>query len=362
MAQAPEVAIPVAPQQVVPPAEGPPPAGLPGEALPVPTAGTKQAAITADDNTNTLLISGTAEQIELSRQLLDWLDVLPPQVQIQAIIAEISLTRDTSLGFQWESLGRVLGTFQGQPFVGDVGTNFGLGAGEDSGDTTTRPMGFFGQISGPEFNAVLSALTSDSHARILSTPSIFTSNNQPGAINVSTQRPLPTGSITTTTGTGAAVATGMEYEFVGITLSVTPRITQNNTVEMDIAVSANEPGPSVTVAGQEFPSSLARETEANIKVKDGYTVILGGLMRDTLKRTATRVPLLGDLPIVGSLFRSTVSRREKSELVVFLTPRVVRTEGEAAALTEATKGKMLEVPRSLKAPADGSGAGTGTGK
>jgi general secretion pathway protein D len=322
-----------------------------GEPLPGPSAVGRQATIMADDNTNTLLISAAPEQIELARQLLDWLDVLPPQVHIQAIIAEITLTRDTSLGFQWESLGRIFGKFQGGTFTGDVSSNFGLLQKDDQGKVIT-PTGFFGQISGPEFHAVLSALTTDSHARILSTPSVFTSNNQPAQINVSSQRPFPRGTLTTTTGTtNLAVSTSIDYLSVGIVLTVTPRITQNNVVQMDVTIAADEPGAAVNIAGQEYPSVSARQLQTpSISVKDGYTIVLGGLMRDTITRTASRVPLLGDLPIVGSLFRSTSSKREKSELVVFLTPRVVRTESQAAAVTEAEKAKLLEVPRSLRGP------------
>ncbi len=123
---------------------------------------------------------------------------------------------------------------------------------------------------------------------------------------------------------------------------------------MDVTVSADEPGASVNVGGQDYPSVNRRQTKASLSIKDGNTIILGGLMRDTLTRTSTRVPLLGDLPVVGSLFKSSKSNREKSELLVFLTPHVVRTSAEAAALTDKVKEKSLEVPRSLQGPSDGS--------
>jgi general secretion pathway protein D len=281
-------------------------------------------------------------------------------VQIRAIIAEVTLTRNTSLGFQWESLARTFGTFRGGTFTGDVSSNFGLDQlTTDASGNVTSPSGLFGQISGPEFHAVLNALTTDSHARILSAPSIFTSNNQQAQIDVSSSRPFPQGSLTTTVGTGAAVSTSITYQSVGIVLTVTPRVTQGNMVQMDVSVSADEPGASVNIAGQDYPSVNARRTQASLNVKDGNTVVLSGLMRDTITRTASRVPLLGDLPLIGSLFRSTSSDREKSELLVFLTPHVVRTPAEAVALTDSVKANMLETPKSLQGPSDGSGSDRG---
>ncbi len=321
----------------------------------VPVSSVRQPIVNADDNTNTLLISASPEQLELVKQLLEQLDVAPPQVYIQAIIAEVALARNTSLGFQWENLGRTFGQFQGNTYTGDISSNFGLGTiAKDAAGNVTGPTGFFGQISGDSFHAVVTALTTDSHARILSTPSIFTSNNQKAQIDVSSSRPFPRGSLTTTQGTGAAISTSIDYQSVGIVLTVTPRVTQGNMVQMEVTVSADEPGASVNVGGQDFPSVNRRQTNASLNIRDGNTIILGGLMRDTITRSATRVPLLGDLPIVGSLFKSTKSIREKSELLVFLTPHVVRTSAEAAALTDRVKQRELEVPRSLQGPSDGS--------
>ncbi|MGD0110448.1 MAG: type II secretion system secretin GspD [Armatimonadota bacterium] len=363
IAQASEAPIPVAPQPAAPPSEGSISTPSPEIAQSVGGPSVKQPVMTADDNTNTLLISASPAQLDLVRQLLDQLDVAPPQVQIQAIIAEVTLTQNTSLGFQWESLGRVLGTFRGGTFTGDISSNFGLDQlTTDTNGNVTGPSGLFGQISGPQFHAVLNALTTDSHARILSAPSIFTSNNQQAQIDVSSSQPFPQGSLTTSVGTGAAVSTSITYQSVGIVLTVTPRVTQGNMVQMDVSVSADEPGASVNIAGQDYPSVNARRTQANLNVKDGNTIILSGLMRDTITRTGSRVPILGDLPLIGSLFRSTTSDRQKSELLVFLTPHVVRTPAEAAALTDKIKNNMLETPRSLRGPSDASAPAPDTSK
>ncbi len=350
-AQAQQQRPPARPDRVIRPPAAPAERGAmppPEEAYPASTYG--KPTITADDNTNVLLISAPPEQMDLIKQLLGQLDVLPPQVHIQAIIAEVSITRDTSLGFQWEGLKSLYRTDEGDTFNGTFQTNFGL----DSTDSGTSPSGFSGIITGPDdFRAVLSALTTDSHARILSTPGIFTTSGQPATINVSTTRPYPRGILSSTT-SGSTISVALDRENVGIVLNVTPRVTSGDMVQMDVSVAANEVGAPVSIAGQEYPTTQERSADASIHVKSGYTVILGGLMRDTITRTGSRVPLLGDLPIVGALFRSTRSKREKSELLVFLTPTVVRTPEEAAQVTEEQKSKLPEIPRTLQRPANGS--------
>jgi len=357
IAQAPDIGAPV---QVAPQPEGPG-GGVPGEEYPpmasVTGAGVAQSVIVADDNTNILLISAPPEQIDLIEQMIEKLDVLPPQVHIRAIIAEVELSRDTSLGFQWESLRRTWGTFGGDSFTGHVGTNLGVSAPAltiEKGVVTSKtlPSGFFGSISGPEFEAVINALTTDSRARVLSAPSIFTSNNQPAKIDISKQIPIPTGTFQTTTGAGT-ISTSIGYRSVGIVLEVTPRVTQGDVVQMEVSISADEPGAEVTVADLSYPSINQRLAEATLSVKAGHTVVLGGLMREQITHSASRVPLLGDLPLIGPLFSSTKSGKSKSELLVFLTPYVVRNPAEMAELTDREKSRLPEIPRSLRGPSAG---------
>ncbi len=338
-----------APPEQVPPQPGQPapePGMEPEPAVEEPgTPAVAQAMITADDNANILLISAPPEQVDLIRQALEELDVLPPQVHIQAIIAEVSLTRDTSLGFQWNKLPLIVS--DSGEYTGEFHTDFGLPTG-DGTDTETL-LGLFGQITGEDFEAVLTALTTDSHVRILATPSIFTSNNQQATIDVSKGIPFVT-STSRYEQTGSK-SSSVEYKSVGIVLEVTPRVTQGNVVQMEVHVTSNELGDSITVADETYPSTNQRVADATLSIKDGYTIVLGGLMRDTIHRSSNKVPILGDLPILGSLFRTSDSRREKSELLVFLTPHVVRSPAEAAQVTEAEKSKLPEVPRTLRTPA-----------
>lgn len=357
IAQAPDVGVVSMPAQVAPQPEAPPAAGgaPPSSGAEAPEtasitgAGVSQAVIVADDNTNTLLISASPEQIDLVEQMLEKLDVLPPQVHIRAIIAEVTLSRDTSLGFQWENLRRTWGTFNGARFAGNIGTNLGVKniVRDANNNVTSTPSGFFATLSGQEFDAVVNALTSDSRARVLSAPSIFTASNQPARIDISQQIPIPTGTFQTTTGAGT-ISTSIGYRSVGIVLDVTPRVTQGDVVQMDISVSADEPGAEVVVADLSYPSINQRLVETNISVPNGYTVVLGGLMRESITHTASRIPLLGDLPLIGPLFSSTKASKSKSELLLFLTPFIVRNPAELASVSEREASRLPDVPKSLR--------------
>lgn len=319
---------------------------------PAQAAAAAEALIVTDDNSNVLLISAPPEELDLIQQMLEKLDVLPPQVHIRAIIAEVLMTRDTSLGFQWSRL-PLLEPYGGK-FTADLTTDFGLGpAAPAEGEQQATALGLFGQISGADFDGVLKALTTDSNAHILATPSIFTANNVLATINVSKTIPFPTSTTEYQTGLGAT-STRVNYADVGIVVTVTPRVTQGDLVRMEITVSSDELGDSIDVAGQGYPTTNKRTANATLNIQSGYTVVLGGLMRDTVRRSAVKVPILGDIPLVGALFRSSNTKREKSELLVFLTPHVVRTPTDAAQLTDRQKARLPEIPRSLQPPADGS--------
>jgi general secretion pathway protein D len=357
VAQAPEGAVPVPAAPPVPVVSGPGAEVIAGDEGGVvsPTGSGVQAVITADDNTNTILVTGPPEQADLIQAMLEKLDVLPPQVYIQAIIAEVALTEGQDLGFEWDHLVATL-NHEGQEFEGIFGSNFGLGARDEEGNLTrTIGTGLTGFITGPEgFASLLVALGTDSNVRILSTPSIFTSNNEAGNITVASQIPFPTTTLTSTTGTGTGVSpviqTGVEYRNVGIVLDVTPRITQGDIVHLDVMVSADDVGDPISVGGQQYPTTRNRQAQAILSIKDGYTVALGGLMRDAVSRNVSKVPILGDIPLVGALFRASKTRVEKTELLVFLTPRVVRTPADAARVSDEEKCKLQEIPRSLQKP------------
>jgi general secretion pathway protein D len=285
------------------------------------------AAVVAEPNTNSLIITGTPETAALVKQLILELDQSPPQVLIEAIVAEVGLDAERKLGFEWtwtehSHLGNA-------NLTGTLGTTFGL---------TTQATGLSYAITGTNLSTLLKALVTDDSVTILSTPRIFTSNNRAAEINISTQTPYV--SSVRTTDTSETYAVG--YLDVGVILSVTPQIAPDGTVTMQVTQEANELlGFQSFGSSVQAPTVARRSAQATIRVADGQTVILGGIISDSSSRSVSKVPVLGDLPLVGNLFRHSAVTKKKSELLVFLTPRVVRTPQEASALTRSEQAKSI---------------------
>jgi general secretion pathway protein D len=193
-------------------------------------------------------------------------------------------------------------------------------------------------IVGNSFSAILQSLATDNRFNILSTPRIFTANNREAQINISQRIPYVTGTVVTTTG---ATQTNVDYIDVGIILDVVPRITSNGLITIDVSPTANDFQGFTDV---DAPLVAQRSTQTTVVVQDGQTVIIGGLIRDTVTKNRNKVPILGDIPIIGSLFRSKDTQRQKTELMVFLTPHVVRTSDEISDLTERQKNQLQYTP------------------
>jgi general secretion pathway protein D len=283
--------------------------------------GTNSTVIVVPDaNSNSLIINTDPVNMEMIRQLIRNLDVVSEQVLIEALIVEASLDRETKLGIDWtwtHSLGD--GT------KGTAGQNTGAAA------VTT---GLKYSVVGTNIQAVLTALATDQRFNILATPRIFTANNQPAEINIGQQVPYILSTLVAENGTQT-----YNYGFmdVGIILDVVPRIAQNGLVTMDVQQSANELQGFTSFNA---PIIAQREAFTQVSVADGQTVIIGGIIRDAQTKSATKVPILGDLPLIGGLFRSTDTTKSKTELMVFLTPRIVRSPAQAATMTDQQKSQL----------------------
>ncbi len=337
-----------APMMVPMPQGAPPAAG--DEAPATPSTASLTPTITADTTTNTLLIVAPPPQLELVKTLLDKLDCMAPQVYIQAIIAEVTLNKENSLGFQWSGLNSQYTWSNGQKTTGAFANNLGL---------SSTATGLTGVILGPDqFSATLNALTTDSNTRILSTPSIFTENNQQATINVSDSIPMASGTVQT----NDVITTTINNQNVGIVLTVTPRVTVGDVVQLDVDIQANDVGANVTVGDQSYPSTHQREASSSLSIASGHTVILGGLMKEVLTTSKNGVPLLSDIPLLGSLFRYSDTQKQKTELLVFITPRVIRGIAEAQQLSQNERDKLTPAPRSLQRPLDAQGLATSEGR
>jgi general secretion pathway protein D len=221
--------------------------------------------------------------------------------------------------------------------------------------SAATPGGLKYSVVGTNLQAVLSALATDTRFNVLATPRIFTANNQPAEINIGQQVPYI---LSTLVDTNGAQTFNYGYLNVGIILDVVPRIAQSGLVTMDVQQTANE---LVTFTSFNAPIINQREATTEVSVMDGQTVIIGGIIRDQVSTTVNKTPILGDIPLIGSLFRSTDKTKSKTELMVFLTPRIVHNAGQAATVTDDVKSKLhVPVPPS-PGPVPDTGAASPTG-
>ncbi|MCC6442570.1 MAG: hypothetical protein IT210_03820 [Armatimonadetes bacterium] len=288
--------------------------------------------VVADINSNSLILTTTPDNVQAIKEIVKSLDVVPKQVLIEAIVAEATLGTEDKFGLEWKWT-------EARAF-GDKGTTgvsqgkFGVLPGG-----TEFTQGFKYTVTSAALDAILSAIATDKKVNILSTPRIFTSNNQEAEINISQRIPYVTNIYMGYTGQA-----NYSYDFldVGIILNVTPRMTKQGLVTIDVYQEANDLIDYISIGGSiQAPRIATRTADTSITVKDGETIIIGGIIKDDRNVTIIKVPILGDLPIIKHLFRSKTATKTKTELMVFLTPRIVSDAAQAASLT-AEQQKSIE--------------------
>ncbi|MCC7230739.1 MAG: type II secretion system protein GspD [Fimbriimonadaceae bacterium] len=262
----------------------------------------------------------TPENMELLKQILAQLDKIPEQVMIETLIVEATLDNSSKFGVEWKYA-------SGNPLKSGSGTgtsegNFGLG------NASPALQGFRYTLTGGDLTGFINMLQTDKKFQVLSTPRIFTSNNVEAQINISQSIPYV---LSTREDANGNLTFNYAFQDVGIVLTVTPRITANGYVTMDVNQTAND-----LQGFTDFNAPIVnqRQADTTVSVRDGETIILGGIIRNNVTSTVKKVPLLGDIPILGNLFRSTDKSNVKTELLVFLTPRIVKDPEEARKLRE----------------------------
>jgi general secretion pathway protein D len=275
----------------------------------------------------------------------DKLDIRLDQVLVEAIIVEVTADRTSELGVTWAIDGSrdnnaigVTNFPDGGPGVVQLGTAIaGDGNGNLAnliGDGVTFGVGRISD-SGTSFAAILRALQGDADTNIISTPSIVTTDNQEASINVGQEVPFLTGSFSQAgTGTGGAVNPfqTIQREQVGVKLVITPQISEGDTLILKISQEIS----SIAQAASGAVDLITNERiiETTVIVEDGDILVLGGLLEDTLRESDQRVPVLGSIPLVGNLFRSRSTDKVKTNLMVFIRPRILRNRDQAAIETD----------------------------
>jgi general secretion pathway protein D len=272
--------------------------------------------------------------------VIDKLDARRAQVFVEALVVEITAEKAAEFGIQWQDLRNL--NDSGTNFIG--GTNFGArGTGTNiidaAANLTTVGSGLnIGVVSGkidiPGFGEVLNlgalarALESDANANILSTPNLVTLDNEEAKIVIGQNVPFVTGSYTTTT-TPSPFQT-IERRDVGLTLKVRPQVSEGGAVKLQIYQEISSLRPTTTAADV---ITDKRSIESTVLVDDGRIIVLGGLIQDTMQDGIDKVPLLGDIPLFGHLFKSETRKRMKTNLMVFLRPYVLRDTAGADGVT-----------------------------
>ena len=294
--------------------------------------------IQADPATNSLVITAPEPQYRQLRAVIDQLDARRAQVFVESLIAEVNADKAAEFGIQWQG---VLGK-NGDGSIGLLGTNFGTGgsniislaSGAASGKVAPGSglnLGVANRINGIYVLGFLARfLQQTGDGNILSTPNLLTLDNEEAKIVIGQNVPFVTGSFTNTSSGGGAVNPfqTIERKDVGLTLRVKPQISENGTVKLTIFQEVS----SVQASSINSPTGLItnkRSIESNVLVEDGAIVVLGGLLQDEYAGNQEKVPVLGDVPFFGNLFRSETRSRKKTNLMVFLRPVVVR---DAAAV------------------------------
>jgi general secretion pathway protein D len=286
---------------------------------------TGQVTTIADPNTNSIIVVTTPQGAEILRSIVTQLDRIPEQVMIETLIVEATLDESTKLGFEWDFTQAK--AFNQTGVTGNASTIFPEAA-------NTAQAGFRYTVTGGNLDVVLNALKTDNRFQILSTPRIFTSNNVEAQINISQSVPYVISSRQDVNGN---FTFNFAFEDVGIILTVTPRITSNGYVTMDVVQTAND---LQGFTDFNAPIINQRQADTTVSVKDGETIVLGGIIRSTVNSRVRKVPILGDIPLLGELFRSSTKEKAKTELIVFLTPRVVRDSDDARLLRDRVRGQL----------------------
>ena len=297
-----------------------------------------EADIQADEATNALIITAGPDVVRRMRSIIRQLDIRRAQVLVESIIAEISNNLGKEFSSQFVVGGDNTGGSNNVPVgasnFGGTGGIIGLLSGDAAtiagsiGDGITFGIG---SGEGTRFGFLLKALSADAATNILSTPSVVTMDNQEASIVIAQNVPFLTGSFTTAADGASNPFQTVERQDVGITLKVTPQINEGSTIKLDIDQEVSNVSQAAAANGGIITNK--RSITTSVLVEDGEILVLGGLIDDQLRDSVSKVPILGDVPLLGWLFRSHTTSKEKQNLMVFMRPSIMRTSDAASYQT-----------------------------
>jgi general secretion pathway protein D len=281
--------------------------------------------IVSDDTKNSLLIMANDRDYQRVLRVIQGLDVVASQVLIEAVIAEVTLNDELQYGVQWQISkgGTPTATFS-NALTGGIAASF---------------PGFNYAVNAANIASTLSALNALTHVNVISTPSLMVLDNKTARLQIGDQVPITTQTATSTVTANTAIVNSITMQDTGVILSVTPRINESGRVQLEIEQEVSAV-VKTTSSNIDSPTIQQRRVKTTVVVNDGEVLALGGMIQDQASKTSNQLPLLGDLPGVGAFFSNRDNSVKKTELIILITPRVVRDGSEGRLVTEEYRRKM----------------------
>jgi general secretion pathway protein D len=281
--------------------------------------------IVSDETKNSLLVMANDRDYQRVLRVIQGLDVVASQVLIEAVIAEVTLNDDLQYGVRWQlsKNGTPTATFS-NALSGSVGAVF---------------PGFNYAVNAASIASTLSALNALTHVNVISTPSLMVLDNKTARLQIGDQVPITTQTATNVVTANIAIVNSITMQDTGVILSVTPRINESGRVQLEIEQEVSAV-VKTTTSNIDSPTIQQRRVKTTVVVNDGEVLALGGMIQDKVTKNSSQIPLLGDIPGIGAAFSNKGNKVEKTELVILITPRVVRDRSESRLVTEEYRRKM----------------------
>jgi len=284
----------------------------------------KGISIVSDEPNNALVVTATASEYKRVRQILARIDVAPSQVMLEATIAEVTLNDRLRFGLRWF---------------------FEKGASElrlsDVATAAVAPnlTGFSYFVNTPNVKVALNALSTITDVNVVSSPTLMTLDNKRAILQVGDEVPVATQSAVSVVTPGAPIVNTISYRNTGVILSITPRVADNGRVLLDIEQEVSDVVETSTSA-IDSPTFQQRRVRTTVAVQDGEAIVLAGMMQDRATRTRDQIPIVGDIPVVGNLFKNKTDTIARTELLIAITPRVVKDAGQIRDIAAEFRDKL----------------------
>ena len=281
--------------------------------------------IVADETKNSLLIMANDRDYQRVLRVIQGLDVVASQVLIEAVIAEVTLNDKLQYGVQWQ--------------LSKKGTPTASFSNALTGGVASVFPGFNYAVNAASIAATLSALNAITRVNVISTPSLMVLDNKTARLQIGDQVPITTQTATSTVTAQTAIVNSITMQDTGVILSVTPRINESGRVQLEIEQEVSAV-VKTTSSGIDSPTIQQRRVKTTVVVNDGEVLALGGMIQEQASKTSNQIPLLGDIPGLGAAFSHRGDQVQKTELVILITPKVVRDGTESRLVTEEYRRKM----------------------